>query len=450
MGELVPVPQSREAEEAVLGSVLINPDVYYDLATFFDAADFYVHRNRWIWEAFDRLVRGSVAIDVVTLQESLDAYGKLNELGGMSYITQLINAVPTSLNAVHYGKIVKEMATRRRMLETANEIAKHAYDLEADIDEAIQLSSGALYTVGFSDSKTYSGDEISAELDRHVTAASSGDDLPGIKTGLADLDYLLAGGYKPTRLYIIAGRPGKGKSGLIVTSAVAALNQKKRPLLFSLEMGVTELGGRAIAQEYNLDTRDIEVGRFKTSEDARKYQEGLAWLKQSGITIDTAAASTVQRVHALSKSMLMRGRCDIIFVDYLQLMTGTGYNREQEVSSISRGLKMIAMDLDVPVVAAAQLSRAVENRKENKPVLSDLRESGGIENDGNVVMFTWSVAEYQRTLTYNDVSVSVAKNRHGPIGDIDAKIVTRNTKFIMPNAVNGKVAKSKMIPGGRA
>ncbi len=379
------VPHSREAEEAVLGAVLINPEAYYDVAQFLRAEDFYIHRHQWVWEAFTRLQERRTPIDLLTVTEELEQMGYLDEVGGAAYLTSLVGNVPTSLHAEAYGRIVEETAIRRRMLEAANQIAKLAYREELGIDAVMNDAEKAVF--GVSERRLTSDllpiktvlAEYYARIDQLVRR---GEDTYGVPTGFVDLDRLL-GGLQPSDLLIIAGRPGQGKTGFMLSAAKnAAQTYKKHVAIFSLEMSNEQLVQRLISQETGIDSQRLRMGKLKEDEWPL-FNQAIEALSETHIYLDDTPAITPLQLRTKCRRLHMEFGLDLIVVDYLQLMTsgGRSENRVQEVSHISRNLKVLARELNVPVLAAAQLSRAVEQRADKRPVLSDLRESGCLAGD---------------------------------------------------------------------
>jgi replicative DNA helicase len=413
------VPANREAEEAVLGSVLVNPEVYYDLAHFLTAQDFYLHRNRWIWEAFTNLHERREPVDVLTVSEELERQGRLEEVGGPAYLAALIGNVPTTLHAEAYGRLVEETAIRRRLLEAAQHVARLAYQTDAPVDEVINEAEKAVFTVS---ERRLSHDlrpirqVLSEYYDRIDYLARHRGEMIGVPTGFIDLDRLL-GGMQPSDLLIIAGRPGQGKSGFCISAAKNASQiHKKHVALFSLEMSNEQLVQRLVAQETGIDSQRLRLGNVKDDEWPL-FTQAVSALSDTHIFLDDTPAITPLQLRTKCRRLHMEVGLDMVIVDYLQLMTGDARmeNRVQEVSYISRSLKTLARELRVPVLAAAQLSRAVEQRADKRPLLSDLRESGSLEQDADVVMFIHRPDQYDAdTLKPNVAQIIVAKHRNGP------------------------------------
>ncbi|MEE9508175.1 MAG: replicative DNA helicase [Anaerolineales bacterium] len=418
------VPYVRDAEEAVLGAVLINPEAFYDVAQFLSTEDFFLHRNRWIWEAFEALTEQRLPIDVLTVSEELERNSRLDEAGGASYLAGLIGNVPTSLHAEAYGHLIEETATRRRLLEAANSIARLAYQTEIQIEDVVNDAEKAVFSVSerrLTHELQPIKDVLSAYYDRIDYLARHRDESLGVPTGFIDLDRLL-GGMQSSDLLIIAGRPGQGKSGFCLSVAKNASQLfKKRVAVFSLEMSNEQLVQRLIAQETSINSQRLRLGDVHDDEWPL-FTQAVSALGDTSIFLDDTPAITPLQLRTKCRRLHMEFGLDLIIVDYLQLMTGESRmeNRVQEVSYISRNLKVLARELNVPVLAAAQLSRAVEQRADKRPILSDLRESGSLEQDSDIVLFIYRPDQYEDdTLKENIAEIIVAKHRNGPVGSVE-------------------------------
>ncbi|MCH7587246.1 MAG: replicative DNA helicase [Chloroflexi bacterium] len=418
------LPHVRDAEEAVLGAVLVNPEAYYDVAQFLSGEDFFLHRNQWIWEAFEALVNQRLPIDVLTVSEELERNSRLEEGGGTAYLAALIANVPTSLHAEAYGHLVEETATRRRLLQAANQIARLAYQSETQIDEVVNDAEKAIFGVSerrLTHELLPIKKVLSEYYDRIDYLARHRDESLGVPTGFIDLDRLL-GGMQPSDLLIIAGRPGQGKSGFCLSVAKNASQlHKKHVAVFSLEMSNEQLVQRLIAQETSINSQRLRLGDLHDDEWPL-FTQAVSTLGDASIFLDDTPAITPLQLRTKCRRLHMEFGLDLIIVDYLQLMTGETRmdNRVQEVSYISRNLKVLARELNVPVLAAAQLSRAVEQRADKRPILSDLRESGSLEQDSDVVMFIYRADQYESdSLKENVAEIIVSKHRNGPVGSIE-------------------------------
>jgi len=413
------LPHSREAEEAVLGSVLINPESYFDLSQKIKVSDFYIIRNQWIWEAFSTLIERRVGIDFLTAREMLQEKNHLDEVGGDSYLTTLINQTPTSLHALAYAEIVEENAMRRRMLEAANLMAKQAFDRSKNVNSLIDEAEKAVF--GLSERRIINDLQpiqsvLSDYYARFDQLSQRSEEIYGVPTGFIDIDKLL-GGLQKSDLLIIAGRPGMGKTGFMLSVAKnAALKHKKHVAVFSLEMANEQLVQRLISQETGIDTQRLRSGQLKDDEYG-KFNVAIEILGDTKIWLDDTPAITPLSLRTKCRRLHMENQLDLIIVDYLQLMSGDlrTDNRVQEVSYISRNLKVLARELNVPVLVGAQLSRAVEQRVDKRPVLSDLRESGSLEQDADIVMFIHRPdAMDADSPRQNIAEIIVAKHRNGP------------------------------------
>ncbi len=386
-------PQNREAEEAVLGSLLIDPDAVFEVSNFLRTAHFYSVANGWIYDAMLTLHRRNEPVDTLTLLEELRRRDQLQEVGGEPYIIGLVSAVPTSLNAHAYGKIVEATAVRRDLIKAAGEIASLAYEEDEDIAVVIDRSEQTLFAV--SEQRTtrdlvHVKQIAQAYLERIEELHNRDQDIVGVPTGFTDIDRLL-GGLNKSDLLIIAARPGMGKTsfqnGIALT---AARTHGKRIAIFNLEMSGEQLVQRMLAAETGIDVQRLRRGHLYDQEWPLFYK-AVSNLSETRIFIDDSPSVTPMQLRTKCRRLYAEHGLDMIMIDYLQLMqsdrsSGSGGNRVQEISDISRGLKQLARELDVPVVAAAQLSRAVESRQDKRPMLSDLRDSGCLTGDTLVAL----------------------------------------------------------------
>lgn len=426
-------PHNRQAEEAVLGSVLINPESYYDVSQILDADNFYIIRNRWIWEVFTYLHEKRMPIDILTLSEELDNRGQLDETGGQAYLMVLINQTPSSINAESYARIVEETSVRRRMLAAANEMAKLAYQEDRDINTIISSAEKSVFNL--SERRTRRDLQpiqkvVSDYYERVSQVSQRNEEIFGVPTGLFDLDRLL-GGLQKSDLLIIAGRPSSGKTGFLLTVAKnAALKHKKHVAFFSLEMSNEQLVQRMIAQETGINTQILRTGKIEP-DDWDVFVQAADVLGSARIHLDDTPALTPLQMLTKCRRLDLEHPIDLILVDYIQLMGGDSRteNRVQEVSYISRSLKALARDLKTPVLAAAQLSRAVEQRADKIPMLSDLRESGSLEQDADIVMFIHRTEGSSSEAKTEMIKLMVAKHRNGPTRDINVIFHKELTQF---------------------
>jgi replicative DNA helicase len=416
--EALTLPSNRDAEEALIGAVLINQEVYLDVSQFLKAEDFFIVRNQWLWEAFQRLTESRQPIDLVTVIEDLTNRGQLEEVGGQSYLTSLINHAPNAYHAESYARIIEQNAIRRRMLEAAKEVARLAYQQDQSIDTVIDEAEKSIFNISERRVKrdlVPIREVISEYYERIDQLSMRPDDIYGVPTGLVDIDSLL-GGLQKSDLLIVAGRPGMGKTGFLLgTLRNAALVHKKHVAMFSMEMSNEQLLQRLIAMDTRIDTQRLRTGRLNDNEWDIFFQ-ALETYDQAMIFLDDTPAITPLSLRTKCRRLYNEFGLDLIIVDYLQLMSGDYRtdNRVQEVSNISRNLKVLAKELNVPVLAAAQLSRAVEHRPDKKPQLSDLRESGSLEQDSDIVMFIHRDPLNEDMETRNKAEMIVAKHRNGP------------------------------------
>jgi replicative DNA helicase len=433
--EIQAPPHNRQAEEAVLGAVLIDSEAYFNVSQFLVADDFYIVRNRWIWETFVRLHEKRTPVDFLTVTQDLEQQSRLAEVGGPAYLLALINQTPSALNAEAYAHLIEDNSLRRKMLAAANDLAKLAYDQKQSIDTVIDEAEKSIFTIS---EKRVRHDlqpiqqVLSQVYDRIDTLSQSADEIMGVPTGLIDLDKLL-GGLQKSDLLIIAGRPGMGKTGFMLSVMKnAAQKYKKHVAMFSLEMSAEQLVQRLIAQETGIDTQRLRTGKL-TEEEWPLFTHAVEVLADTHIFLDDTPAITPMQLRTKCRRLHMEYELDLVIIDYVQLMSGDVRtdNRVQEVSYISRNLKILARELNVPVLAAAQLSRAVEQRSDKKPVLSDLRESGSIEQDADVVMFINRPDALEKdSPKFNLAEIIVAKHRNGPThGGIELVFLNNLARF---------------------
>lgn len=429
------VPHNIEAEQAVLGALLIDPDAIIRVVPILHSEDFYLEKHAWIYEAIFALHEHREPIDFLTVVAELERRGKINDVDGAAYITALINAVPTAIHIEHYARLVERLSTQRRLISAAGNIAQIAYDGEQDIETMIDRAEETVFAVA---QRRMSRDLISMRIavdqfmDRLDYVQRHQGELLGVPTGFIDLDKLL-GGFQPSDLIIVAGRPGSGKTSFALSiMQTAAAKYKKRVALFSLEMSAEQLVQRLVASLGEIDAQGLRLGKIGDEAYARLVR-ATGELSELPIFIDDSAGLTPIEIRAKARRLRSEHGVDLIIVDYLQLMTIRGRieNRVQEISQISRQLKELARELKVPVVALSQLSRAVESRQDHRPQLADLRESGSIEQDADVVIFIFREKMYYPTLEKwreahprsdkeypgNIAEVLVAKHRHGPTKD---------------------------------
>jgi len=427
-------PHSIEAEEAVLGSLLIDPDAILRVASYLKGEDFYREKNGWIYRAILDLHERREPADFVTLCEELERRDQLEEVGGPAEITRLINAVPTAIHIESYGRIVERTAIRRRLISAAGQIAALAYKEAEEVDEVVDQAEQILF--GVSERRLTRDlvpiDRIIREYYDRIEYLYEHRGQPiGVPTGFIDLDRLL-GGMQRSDLVIVAGRPGMGKTALLHSMArTAAKKFNQRVALFSLEMAREQVVQRLVSAETSIDSRRLRLGELEEDEWPL-FVQATGVLADLLIFIDDTPSISALQLRTKARRLHAEYGLDLVLVDYLQLMRGDfrAENRVQEISSISRALKGLARELNLPVLAASQLSRAVEGRQDKHPILSDLRESGSIEQDADVVMFIYRDAMYNPNTEYPMVAdVTVAKHRNGPTGRVQLIFNDRLTTF---------------------
>lgn len=426
-------PHNTEAEQALLGSLLIDQDALIDLPSL-QPDDFYIERNGWVYEAIKHLVDNQTPADLVTICDLLERQGRLEEVGGAAYLSQLINATPTSIHAEHYARIVERDATKRRLIDTAAKIAQIAYGTE-EPDELIAKSEKLLLDIsdkrGVGDTQ-FVRDLVGSVYDHLERVRHAKNGVTGIPTGLTDLDKLL-GGLQRSDMVVLAGRPGMGKTSLAMQIAKnAAKNHGKNVLVFSLEMSKEQLAQRLIAGETGIDGSRLRRGEIREEEWATffKAQEALSgW----PIAINDAPAISPARLRSEAIRHRVKYGLDLIVIDYIQLMASDQreQNRHQEISLISRACKNLGRELNIPVLALSQLSRNVEHRADKRPMLADLRESGAIEADADIVMFIYRDDVYNPDTEFPNVAeLIVAKHRSGPTGIFSVYFKRHLTEFV--------------------
>lgn len=428
-------PQNIEAEQSVLGSLLIDPDAIIKVASFLQPEDFYREAHQMIYRAMVRLHEHRRPADFITVVDALEREQQLDLVGGAAYITSLINMVPTSVHVEHYGRIVERTALMRRLITAAGEIAALAYEEREEADEVIDEAERILFEVSqrrISRSLVPISEVIKSFYDRIEFLVEHRDQTLGVPTGFADMDRLL-GGLQPSDLIIIAARPGMGKTSLAVSIATnAALQHNAVVALFTLEMAAEQLVQRMIAGRTGIDSQRLRLGRIEDAE-WEQFTHASGVLSEAAIFIDDTPSPSPMEIRTKARRLAAEYDLDLIIVDYLQLMQAgerRSENRVQEISYISRALKGLARELKVPVVALSQLSRAVESRQDRKPVLSDLRESGSIEQDADVVMFIYRDEMYdENTDRAHIADIIVAKHRNGPTATLSLRFEPSLTQF---------------------
>ncbi|GHO88733.1 replicative DNA helicase [Dictyobacter formicarum] len=429
------LPQNIEAESGVLGSIIIDPEAIVQVADFLTAEDFYRDAHRTIYETIIQLYEQREAADFITICDELERKNKLEEVGGASYITSLINQVPTSGNIEYYGRIVERTAILRRLIHAAGEIAATAYE-EGDAAIALDKAEKLIFGISqrharadFSSLSELLGDYM-AKLDQLHERRGT---VVGVPTGFTDLDRL-TGGLQKSDLIILAARPAVGKTSLCLSLAYnAAVKHKKSIAIFSLEMSKEQLVQRLLSMDAGIDQQRLRTGWIEDDEWER-IVFAMGTLAEASIWLDDTAGISTMEMRSKARRLQAEHGVDMIIVDYLQLMQSSAGkrndNRVQEISEISRNLKGLARELDVPVMALAQLSRAVESRQSKVPQLSDLRESGSIEQDADVVMFIYRDDVYNPDSERKNIAdIIIAKHRNGPVGEVSLYFQASQTRF---------------------
>ena len=433
------VPVSLEAEQALLGAILLEPKAFLNIASFLAGDDFHLKRHEYIWKALNRLQERNDAIDYVTLSRELEDMSVLEEIGGPAYLTSLVNNTPSSVHAEVYGRLVERASIRRKMLMATDEIRKLALDKELPIDKVISESEQTLFSVSSSQIKREFvpiWDAVSEYYDEMEKLLAAGQGMVGLPTGFKALDGLL-GGFQKSDLIVFAGRPGMGKTSWLLTVALSIARRGARVALFTMEMGVEQMVQRLISMETGIKIQQLRTASISAREHTR-FTEAIGRIANLPLFIDDTPAITPVEMRTKCRRLQHEYGLDVVMVDYMQLMSaGRAYenNRVQEISYISRALKELARELNVTMLSTSQLSRAVEQRQDKRPQLSDLRESGSIEQDADAVMFLYRDEVYNPETTEfpNQADVLLSKHRHGPTGVIQLYFEKSITKFMDVN-----------------
>jgi len=430
-------PQNIEAEAAVLGAVLVNKDAMDKIADVLIAEDFYRQDHQKIFRAVLRLFEKRSPIDLVTLTNELEALKELDAVGGAAYLAQLVNTVPTALHVIHYAEIVRHKATLRRILAAGQKIAELGYEEEREVAEILDEAESALFGVSrqlLKDNFQVISDILAASFDRIDRLHREKGLLRGVPTGFKDLDHKLSG-LQPSDLIILAARPSMGKTTFALNIALNAAIKGKVPVgFFSLEQSKEQIVDRLICAQAMVDGWKLRTGNL-SEDDFPAIGMAMGTLAEAPLYIDDSPNLTAIEIRTKARRLRAEQKLGLIVIDYLQLLEshrrgGGNDNRVQEVSEISRSLKALARELDVPVIALSQLSRNVESRENKHPQLSDLRESGSIEQDADVVMFLYREDYYNRDTDRKGVTdVLIRKHRNGPIGEVELHFKTEQSRF---------------------
>jgi len=433
IGDRVP-PQSKEAEQSVLGSMIIDKEAIYAAAELLVEQDFYSTAHQKIFDAIISLSEKGEPVDLVTLSEELQRKQCLEEVGGRAYLVTLANAVPTAANVQYHSNIVREKSILRSLIQAATGIVTRSYEAPDSVDEFLDEAEQIIFEIGrrgkhqgFAPLK----DVLVQAFDRIEKLYDEKKGVTGLATGFKDLDRLCSG-LQNSDLVVVAARPSMGKTTLALNmTQQIAVNEKKPTAFFSMEMSKEQLAQRLLCAEAQIDAQNMRRG-FLSQEEWQKLTRAVGPLSESPLYIDDTASLSVMEVRAKARRLKAEKGLEAVFVDYLQLMRGfsRAESRQQELSEISRALKALAKELNVPVVALSQLSRAVEKRPDRRPILSDLMESGGIEANADLVMFIYRESYYNRDSDKGNVAeINIAKQRNGPTGLVELYFLDRYTKF---------------------
>jgi replicative DNA helicase len=436
-------PQSLDAEQAVLGAILIDRDAVVEVAEFLRVEDFYRQAHGQVYRAILDLFERREPIDIVTVAEVLERDSELEGIGGRAYLASLASQTPTAVHAVQYARIVERKSVLRNLIAAAGKIAGIGYEDPAEIQEAIDRAESELFTV--SNRRVTAGfarlrDLLHAAYDRLDYLHAHRGEILGIRSGFPDLDSLTTG-FQKSDLVIIAARPSIGKTSLALNIAEhAAVKDKRSVGIFSLEMSKEQLVQRLLSSVANIDSDRLRTG-FLEEMDFTRLAPAMNALSEAQLYIDDTPNISTMELRTKARRLQAEAGLDLVIVDYLQLMQAASAskdaNRVQEVSEISRGLKSLARELDVPVMALSQLSRQPEMRNEKEPRLSDLRESGAIEQDADLVIFLWREQERsgeQHAVDQEEIKLKLAKHRNGPTGEIVLEFRKRQTRFVSSTA----------------
>ena len=432
------LPHNLEAERSVLGAVLLHNDAFDTAAEVIDSTDFFRDAHRRIFDKMVRLAERGDAIDLVTLKEELTRSSELEAVGGPAYISALLDGVPRSTNVEHYARIIKEKATLRSLIYSANKILSNAYEAEDEADTILDNAESAIFAIA--DKKVRDGfvslkDLAETSLDTIEKLASRKELVTGVPTGFTELDEMTSG-LQPSDLIIVAARPSMGKTSLVLNMAQHVGTKTDMTVgIFSLEMSKEQLFLRMLTGEARIDAHRLRGG-FLGEKDWGKLSQALGTLSEAKIFIDDTPSIGVLEMRAKCRRLQAQHGLNLVVIDYVQLMQGRGRfeNRTLEVASISRSLKGLAKELRVPIVLLSQLSRATESRSDHRPQLSDLRESGALEQDADVVIFIYREDQYADknappTETAGTAELIIGKQRNGPTGVVKLAFIREFTRF---------------------
>jgi len=429
-------PHNIEAEQAIIGAIFLEPEAFSTASELLMPDDFYRAGHQRIFEAMLKLADRGEAIDVVTVTSALQDSKHLEEAGGVSYLTEVAGSVPTAANINYYSKIVEEKALLRRLIRTATEIVTDTFTREDAVEDVLnEAEKGILEVSGRKNSGSFKAikDVLIDVYDNIEQLHQNKEDVTGIPTGFRDLDRITSG-FQRNDLIIVAARPSVGKTAFALNVAQnVAVNTDENVAIFSLEMGAEQLVQRMLCAEGNIDSQRLRTGTL-IDEDWSKLTMAMGSLSNAGIYIDDTPGIRVSEIRSKCRRLKQEHGLGMILIDYLQLIQGSvnsRENRQQEVSEISRSLKGLARELNVPLVALSQLSRGVEQRQDKRPMMSDLRESGSIEQDADIVGFLYRDDYYdQESEKQNIIEIIISKQRNGPVGTVELAFVKEYNKFV--------------------
>jgi len=429
-------PHSIEAEESIISAILIDNSILYDFSEILHPEDFYKPTNRKIYEAISELFKKSEPIDLVTLTNALKGNGHLEEIGGATYLARIVDTVPLAVNARHYAQIVHDKASLRRLIEKANLIVNRCFEDGGDIETVIDFAESSVFEVAKDKAqKPFHplSDLVVKNIDQLEERQGNRSLLTGVPTGYAKLDHMTSG-LQPSDLIILAARPSMGKTSLAMNIARNAAIDGNTPVaIFSLEMSKEQLSMRLLTSEARIDSTKLRSGFF-SDEDWTKLTDAAGTLEQAPIYIDDSPDISAMGIRTKARRLKTEKGLGLIIIDYLQLMRGQTSNdrRDLEISEISRSLKGLAKELDVPVIALSQLNRMLEQRSDKRPMLSDLRESGALEQDADVVLFIYRDEVYNKAEdnpNRGKAEVIIGKQRNGPVGTVSMAFLNSYTRF---------------------
>ena len=429
-------PHDIEAEQAIIGSMLTDKDAVISAIEVLKPDDFYREDNKIIYEAILNLYNRSEPIDVITVRAELESMGKIDNVGGLEYLVELPDKVPTTANSMKYIKIVEEKSSLRKLIKTANEIIELGFNPTEDVDDIMEGAEKKIFNImQDKDQKGYSPlkDVLVESFTKLEELYNRKQHITGVPSGFTDLDYRTAG-FHGSELILIAARPAMGKTAFALNIATnAALKANVPVAVFSLEMSKEQLVNRILCSESMVDSNKIRTGKLE-EDDWTKLAETIGPLSEAEMYIDDTPGINIMEIRAKCRKLKIEKNIGLVVIDYLQLIQGSGKrngSREQEISEISRSLKILAKEIEVPVIALSQLSRAAEQRPDHRPMLSDLRESGAIEQDADIVMFLYRDDYYNPDTEKKGIAeVIIAKHRGGSTGTVELLWLGNYTKFV--------------------